>query len=995
MSLPANWRQLQLFEVLPIRDPNSNTSDLLYSNPSLIEVAASKAYLVLAVDQCFLKIVSHHYTTLKYFMAYEPDYSISFMALLPDSNTIVTIAEKQGFPAILKLWDLDRLVALDEPDLSRKFITEVMVRNGDNSFPLSCFAFNHDFSCLAVGYTNGKVVLIRGDLLRDRGSKQRLVYELIDPITGLHFNEYHELLYVTTTSRILTVPTTGRNQGKPQSILSRKIGVPLQCSVLDPETQELIVGIDSSVRYYNHISKSHVVNFEISKKLLFRYKSDYLLMICPIEEGTVNNRKLTTRVLVIDLNYKHISFSLTIPNTSINHVFEMWGDIYLLSNDGMLYRLHEKPVNQQVELILQKEVFNLAYQLAKNSGLPLQTLLRICKLHGDFLYNRQDFEDSIKCYIKCLKYYKDEPETEIGSESLNDFIMNIITKFKDGSNIKDLTEFLYQLYKLGLANNDHITLLLCCYCKLKMVDKIRLFIDEISKSAQENDDNTPGSEFMELDYLLIINLFKECGYYDEVIRLLYELNRPNLIVDIQLNDSKDPRNCLKYIKSLSIDELLLILIEHSKTLLDNAPIETTELLINVFTGKYVPSNDSKILEFNDTPVKSLYNHPTEEGFPLNSYKSFLAYLSGAEIEDDHLTLSSANENSQPTYLPPRPSLIFPSFINNPNEFVIFLEACIETFDKYQGSINDKKELLITLVEMYLSLAKKQEDSRDQWVQKAQSLVQDYTELFDKSSLSLISHIYDFKIDLALSDGGFDDSLFRTAQLNGDVAGCFDIVEKHGSNVPELYKALLRFVISKKQIFDQVDRKQFNFIIDNLKDKKLASPLEIIQILSSSEFTTIGLIRDYLIEVLDITNQEIKNNSKLVEHYEKESIKSSYQITELETKPFIIQNNKCSACNLKLDFPVIHFKCKHSFHQRCLNDNYISSNELINSKPTCSICISDVDLIQTLRDEQLKSKDETQLFEANLKEATDKFRVITNYIGKGIMEEEYVSLDNDL
>ena len=71
---------------------------------------------------------------------------------------------------------------------------------GDNSYPISCFKFNYDLTCLAIGYTNGKVILVRGFITRSR-AKQRLIYNSgnNDPITGVQFNETEQVLYVTTT----------------------------------------------------------------------------------------------------------------------------------------------------------------------------------------------------------------------------------------------------------------------------------------------------------------------------------------------------------------------------------------------------------------------------------------------------------------------------------------------------------------------------------------------------------------------------------------------------------------------------------------------------------------------------------------------------------------------------------------------------------------------------------------------------------------------------
>lgn len=1007
MSLSANWRQLQLFDFLPINDPNYNSDDDMYSNNTLSCITGTKDYLVISMNNCFIKIISQQFTTIKYYMGYDLDYRISFMKALPKENMVVTLAEKQGVPSILKLWDLNKIINTVEDDkaiqsdnddsvFKYKYQTQVLINNGDNSFPISCFQFNSNFTCVAIGYTNGKVILIRGDLLRDRGSKQRIIYESPDPITGLQFNEYHELIYVTTTSKILTVPTTGRNQGKPLKILSKRTGVPLNCCTKDPESQELIVGLDSALRYYNHMTKSHSVNFEIQKRSIYKHVKDYLVMICPGEDSSIgtSSRKFTTKVIILDLSNKHVSFSLTLSNVSINHIFPMWNDIYLLSSDGVLYKLHEKPINEQVEIILQRQLFNVAFKLASQSKLPTDTLLKICKLNGEFLYSKQDFDGSIKRFILCLDFYKDESlKIDENEETLNDFIMNIITKFKDASNIYNLTEFLYRLYEFSMANSDNITLLLCCYCKLKMVREIKSFVNDLdlSNNGEDRDDNPLHS----LNFPLIINLFKECGYFDEVIKLLHKLNQPDLIVGIQLNDLNNPRKCLNYIKSLSIDNLLLILIEYSKTLLDNLPLETTELLINVFTGKYTPIEGPEMFEFN-TKSDSEQKHEVsnnESSLPLNSYKGFLAYLSGTNFEDDQVTVTSTY--SEPTYLPPRPSLIFPSFINNPNEFVIFLEACIETFEKYQGNINDKKDLLITLYEMYLTLSQKEPENQESWFNKAKGLINEYSQLLDTPSLLLLSHIYGFNEGEMASkeQNGYEESLFRTAELNQDVKGCFDVTSKYGDSKPELFKLLLKFIVSKEHIFKQVSEKDFKKIINKVNDFKLSTPLELIQILSTTEFTTIGLIKDNLIEIIDRNNQEIRNNEKLIESYESEAIKNSHQITELKNKPFIIQNNRCSACNLKLDFPIVHFKCKHSFHQKCLNDTISANNDILSSKPVCVICVNDIDLIETLRDEQLKSKDQSDLFEMTLRESQDKFKVITNYFGKGVMEEDYIQMDN--
>ena len=126
--------------------------------------------------------------------------------------------------------------------------------------------------------------------------------------------------------------------------------------------------------------------------------------------------------------------------------------------------------------------------------LPNETLLRIQILHGDYLYDQNKFDEAIDVYIKCLELFKksgkiveqkqrnnrQDNQTEVEEEEdIDEFIINIITKFKEATNISNLTKFLIRLYEKSLANIDHITLLLCCYCKLKKIDNLNEFIDEL------------------------------------------------------------------------------------------------------------------------------------------------------------------------------------------------------------------------------------------------------------------------------------------------------------------------------------------------------------------------------------------------------------------------------------------------------------------------------------------------------------------------------------
>lgn len=73
------------------------------------------------------------------------------------------------------------------------------------------FAVLGDLSQVAVGFGNGSVAIIRGDLIHDRGARQRIVFESEEPVTGLEVQSGAvTTLYISTTSRILALVISGR-----------------------------------------------------------------------------------------------------------------------------------------------------------------------------------------------------------------------------------------------------------------------------------------------------------------------------------------------------------------------------------------------------------------------------------------------------------------------------------------------------------------------------------------------------------------------------------------------------------------------------------------------------------------------------------------------------------------------------------------------------------------------------------------------------------------
>lgn len=83
---------------------------------------------------------------------------------------------------VIKLWDLDKPDRIKTgPTLERS----IRVQQTKEAFPVSALAVLENLSQIAVGLANGVVVLINGDLMRERTTAQKIVHQNDEPITGI------------------------------------------------------------------------------------------------------------------------------------------------------------------------------------------------------------------------------------------------------------------------------------------------------------------------------------------------------------------------------------------------------------------------------------------------------------------------------------------------------------------------------------------------------------------------------------------------------------------------------------------------------------------------------------------------------------------------------------------------------------------------------------------------------------------------------------------
>jgi len=212
---------------------------------------------------------------------------------------------------------------------------------------ISAFAALDDLSQLAVGFANGAVTVVRGDLIHDRGARQRTVFESEEPITGIEFREGNiTTLYIATTGRIATLVISGRGQGQPARSLD-ETGCGVECMTVDKATRDVIVARDDAIYTYGLHGRGPFYAYEGQKKMITIFK-DYVAVVSPPKTNTITRSGPlrafgggshaddifnTSSFTLLNIDLKFIAHQEAL-SSQVKALVSEWGDLFILTTDG-------------------------------------------------------------------------------------------------------------------------------------------------------------------------------------------------------------------------------------------------------------------------------------------------------------------------------------------------------------------------------------------------------------------------------------------------------------------------------------------------------------------------------------------------------------------------------------------------------------------------------------------------------------------------------------
>ena len=700
------------------------------------------------------------------------------------------------------------------------------------------------------------MTVIRGDLIHDRGAKQRTVFESEEPVTGIAFREGNiTTLYIATTGRISTLVISGRGQGQPARTLEEQ-GCGVGCMTVDRATNDVVVAREDGIYYYGLHGRGPVYSYDGPKQTVDIFR-EYITLVAPPRPNPVTrptsltsfgssqpDDMFSTSTLIIlntDLKFFAHQESLT---SQVKTIFQEWGDLFILTLDGKILRYHEKSFQQKLDLLYQRNLYVLAINLAQRSGIdPIQQNV-IYRKYGDYLYQKQDYDTAMQQYLKAID--NTEPS-------------QVIRKFLDTQRIHNLVDYLEELHDHHKATPDHTTLLLNCYAKLKDVKKLEEFI------------KSPGDLKFDLD--TAISMCRQGGYYDQAAYLARKHDEHELVVDILIEDCKRYAEAMAYIWRLEPSIAYENLMKYATVLLEHCPEDATQLFIDYYTGNFRPKKDAVVVVQAPTAqggfaraTTAVQNLAAMLPLPYMNASSTVPTPTTNGESKPIITqvVETTTDEPPPEYEIPKLRTAYSAFVDHPTQFITFLEACIEA-----PSISDseKADLYTTLFEMYLQTAstKKDSTSRQEWENKAKSLIEQKKvplDLDSSSNVLLLSHLSNFRAGTILvrEKQGLRFDIFRSYTSAKDTVGAIRALHKYGPEDPQLYPAALQYLTSDPKVLEEAGTEELDAILKKIDDDALMAPLQVIQTLSTSGVATMGMIKKYLQQTIDRERQEISNVS---------------------------------------------------------------------------------------------------------------------------------------
>ena len=823
---------------------------------------------------------------------------------------------------LVKIWDVS------DPGSMRE-ITNIILPD-TTAMNIKSFAMTEDMTKIALGLASGQIYFIYGNVLQGGKNlnKKFLQVDKKNEITNLFFLNKPNASYLFYTT-LTSVGSFLFKEGKPEvlNVLEPNDGCGHMCADLDEKKERLFVAMAelNAVAIFLPEFRGQTWSIEGPKSIIKCVHNQVLV---------VSINKNQQQVTIYDIDNKLISFQSNY--SQIDHVLCEDDGVFVISKNNkkevVIQKLIEKDTNEKLKILINKNAYDIAYNMARSEGYEESFIAEISKMQGDHYYSKGDFDNAINCYKQTVGFLE---------------ASYVIIQFLDASKIEYLTSYLETLHSKHFANNEHTALLLNCYVHLKKTDELAKFL------AQSNDD------YDLFDPKTAIDVCCSVHCYNLALSLASKHKMHSLYVKIRIEEEKKYLEALQYIENfMSISGFSKIFKEFGQILMKNEPVKTRELLfktvkslnLKIGLSQYLPETEK-----DEKPQKD----QDDDDFGLEEVKKKPITVTY------HQVLES----------------VMSGLVNHPDILEDLLNDIIKSTPDIENLVYHK------LFELYLQQRKPLKDSdtskvsqmyrsgsRDlqYYEKKIKDLLENANNKYDKHHVLMLFKMYDYSegvVQISHLMESKQELMFHYIKTN-DHGNIWNTCSRYGHDDNDLWVQALTHFCSKDDLrcLEFIKR-----ILEEIEKKNFLTPLIVLKILSKSRNITFGTVKSYLKKQLNDHKKIMKTDQEEFTANMNNINQKKKEIYELKTQAQKFQFNKCAGCDLKLGLPSVHFMCLHSYHLSCLTDN---THE-------CQHCSDQGNRALERKQEYIKQSMNHGTFFKELSANDDRFGTIAKYFGRGL------------
>ena len=419
---------------------------------------------------------------------------------------------------------------------------------------INSFAINSEFTHAAIGLDKGDIILVYAypNLIECSNSSIKMIIlpkinvSIKGHVTNLFFaqinlfNKTKRILYASTSKIIYYYEWNYKSNSnffnEEENNIKLKVlnpgGPGGYSGCIDIKQNHLLLGSsnDDYICEFDKLEISKTWFFEGKKTNIYYFK-DYLLF-------AVSGENYST----LQVYDKRNSFFIYYKNSRKKIIGLCYdnNDIYVFYEKNQNYKyilkLTEKSFKEKIQIIFNKNFYDVAVTYAESYNLDKSTIANISRIYAEEEYKRGNFNISIQQYIKTIGFY--DPNY-------------VIQKFNKFPKLEFLIIYLVKLLdyyenknKIKEEYNTYLLLLLNCYIMNNNIPDFKSYIQAksyyISKEIAKQIIDIC-IEIKEIDFGL--KYAKQKKLYIKYIQILFKLNR-----------KKEALNFIKYLTNVDKDE---------------------------------------------------------------------------------------------------------------------------------------------------------------------------------------------------------------------------------------------------------------------------------------------------------------------------------------------------------------------------------------------------------------------------------------------------------